>query len=312
MNVELKKAIGDFVEHTCGIDFVNFTAHPLHGGCINHCYHLVGEHEQFFIKLNHADRLPHMQAEYIGLTQLQATHTIRVPQPIATGAIAGHAALLLEYLPLTESATAQDWATMGTHLAHLHNTSIEELNPKLSRTHQLPARFGVRINTNTLGNQTGFLGEKNNWATFFVTHRLQFQFNQAQRIHHTVFPQTTAVLETATALLQHAPPPALVHGDLWAGNAHFALLDGEITPIIFDPAPYVADSETDVAMTELFSGFTQDFYTAYGRVRPLAKGYAQRRTIYNLFHILNHYNLFGSAYRQQATAMMEEIILYGR
>jgi fructosamine-3-kinase len=100
------------------------------------------------------------------------------------------------------------------------------------------------------------------------------------------------------------PQPALVHGDLWSGNA--AILEsGE--PVIFDPATYYGDREVDLAMTELFGGFPTAFYQGYTEVSPLAEGYQQRKILYNLYHILNHFNLFGGSYAAQANQMINQL-----
>jgi fructosamine-3-kinase len=106
-------------------------------------------------------------------------------------------------------------------------------------------------------------------------------------------------------LAGHDPQPSLVHGDLWGGNAS-ATADGE--PVIFDPATYYGDREVDVAMTELFGGFSGAFYQGYNEVWPLDAGYAERKTLYNLYHIINHFNLFGGGYASQANSMMRRLV----
>jgi fructosamine-3-kinase len=103
----------------------------------------------------------------------------------------------------------------------------------------------------------------------------------------------------------HAPAPSMLHGDLWSGNAGF-LADG--TPVIFDPAVYCGDREADLAMTELFGGFAPSFHSAYREAAPLAPGYSVRKTLYNLYHVLNHANLFGGAYAGQAERMMDQLL----
>ena len=114
------------------------------------------------------------------------------------------------------------------------------------------------------------------------------------------------VVTALPALLAgHAPAPALLHGDLWSGNAAF-LADG--TPVVFDPAVYYGDREADLAMTELFGGFPAAFYSAYRAAAPLVPGYPVRRTLYNLYHVLNHANLFGGGYAAQAEGMMERLL----
>jgi fructosamine-3-kinase len=105
------------------------------------------------------------------------------------------------------------------------------------------------------------------------------------------------------------PAPSLLHGDLWAGNAA-VLEDG--SPVLFDPAAYYGDREADLAMTELFGGFQPEFYAQYTEAAPLRPGYGTRRTLYNLYHVLNHLNLFGDAYRPQAEAMIGELLAAAR
>jgi fructosamine-3-kinase len=103
----------------------------------------------------------------------------------------------------------------------------------------------------------------------------------------------------------YSPEAALLHGDLWSGNYSYTR-EGE--PVIFDPAVYYGDRETDLAMTELFGGFGRDFYTAYREACPLDPGYSVRKTLYNLYHILNHLNLFGGGYHSQAQGMIDTLL----
>ena len=97
----------------------------------------------------------------------------------------------------------------------------------------------------------------------------------------------------------------MLHGDLWGGNHAFL---ANATPVIFDPAPYYGDREADIAMTELFGGFEPEFYSSYHAAYPLAEGYAKRKNLYNLYHILNHCNLVGCSYLRQAEEMMRNIL----
>ena len=106
-------------------------------------------------------------------------------------------------------------------------------------------------------------------------------------------------------LVDHAPRPALLHGDLWGGNLSF---DTAGTPVIYDPATYYGDREAELAMTELFGGFSADFYAAYREAWPLDGGYRVRRELYNLYHVLNHLNLFGGGYAGQAERMMQTLL----
>src|SRR5437879_4652451 len=119
---------------------------------------------------------------------------------------------------------------------------------------------------------------------------------------------STISLPRLTASLRfpgQAPAASLLHADRWSGNAGL-LADG--SPVLFDPAVYWGDREADLAMTELFGGFPQDFYSAYAEAAPLAPGYAVRKTLYNLYHVLNHANLFGGGYAAQAERMIERLL----
>jgi len=113
------------------------------------------------------------------------------------------------------------------------------------------------------------------------------------------------LLDALPALIDHDPVPSLLHGDLWGGNLAF---DSEGKPVIYDPAVYYGDREADIAMTELFGGFGSEFYAAYNDAWPLDAGYKTRKTLYNLYHILNHLNLFGGGYGSQAEGMMSRLL----
>ena len=280
------------------------------------------------MKINDIQKLSNFQSEYYGLQQLAATDTVRVPQPLFVGEAAAAAVMIMEYLPLTRATDGDLWRQMGADLARLHLTPIAEINAALRRAGAAPAaslpegRFGGTISNSTLGDRDGFLGTAEDWPDFFCRHRLQFQFEQARQIHSTRFALEDRLLSVAHRLLRHNPSPALTHGDLWAGNAAFAHRKAQspsggrasatqpqrVAPVMFDPAPYVADAETDLGLTELFGGFPAAFYDGYNRVRPIDSGYRHRRAVYNLYHVLNHYNLFGGGYRRQAETMIDDII----
>jgi protein-ribulosamine 3-kinase len=151
-------------------------------------------------------------------------------------------------------------------------------------------------------------GWANNWVEFLREKRFGFQLQLAKQNGHGGRLQDlgAALLEKLPAFFDgYTPQPSLLHGDLWGGN-HAFLADG--TPAIFDPAVYYGDREADIAMTELFGGYAGEFYAAYRAAWPLDDGYAVRRELYNLYHILNHANLFGSGYARQAEGMMQRLL----
>ncbi len=264
------------------------------GGCINQAY-LVSDNtrtERYFIKLNQANRLDIFAAEAEGLTAIAATATIRVPLPICWGVTADCSYLVLEALDLTGRGQPQDWIEMGRKLAALHNRSSGD--PK----------FGWHLD-NTIGATPQINTWEVDWVKFFTNHRLGYQLQLARR-NGGQFPKAELLLAASPDLLAgHAPQPALVHGDLWGGNAGFTTAG---LPVIFDPATYWGDREVDVAMTELFGGFPAAFYQGYESVSPLAPGYERRQRLYNLYHIVNHYNLFGGSYQSQANQAIDLLL----
>jgi fructosamine-3-kinase len=259
------------------------------GSALNATWRLDAPGEAWFVKVNRADRLPMLEAEAAGLAELAACGAVRVPQPLAAGREGAHAFLVLEWLAF--GGGGHD-AALGYALAAMHR-------------HAAP-RFGWHRD-NTIGTTPQQNGWSDDWCTFFGERRLA---PQAARLadggHGGLAAAVRRVIAALPALLAgHAPRPSLLHGDLWSGNAG-ALPNGE--PVLFDPAVYYGDREADLAMTELFGGFSADFHSAYRAAWPLDEGYARRRRLYNLYHVLNHANLFGGGYFAQARGMVDTLL----
>lgn len=283
-------AIAAHIERATGRPFAASHHRPVGGGSINQAYALVDADRAYFVKLNLAERMAMFEAEAMGLRQIADTRTIRVPQPVCWGVEGSSSYLVLEWLDLGYG-THSSWQMMGRNLAKLHLVTSDN-------------GFGWDQN-NTIGATPQINHWSTSWVDFFVKHRIGYQLQLAQR-RGGHFPNGERLLETIPELLaQHHPKPSLVHGDLWSGNAAITDL-GE--PIIFDPAVYFGDREVDLAMTELFGSFPTDFYRAYNEVFPLNAGYQQRKVLYNLYHILNHFNLFGGSYESQANRMIAELL----
>jgi fructosamine-3-kinase len=260
------------------------------GGCINRGYRLSDRDRTYFVKLNQADQIAMFEAEAAGLHEIKASHTIAVPTPICYGTAAGSAYLVLEWLELGGGGRAT-WEAMGRKLAAMHKTQSHH-------------GFGWQRN-NTIGSTPQVNPWTADWTEFWTEHRIGYQL-QLARHKGGQFPQATRLLAVIPDLLaDHKPQASLVHGDLWSGNAAFTR-SGE--PVIFDPATYYGDREVDLAMTELFGGFPAEFYRGYNQILPLETGYSQRKVLYNLYHILNHFNLFGGGYDAQANRMIEQLI----
>ncbi|MFO7603635.1 MAG: fructosamine kinase family protein [Gammaproteobacteria bacterium] len=268
--------------------------HAVGGGCINSAYKISGQdRREFFVKFNRAERLDMFEAEAEGLRELQQAQAVCVPAPLATGISGQQAYMVMEYIPLGGGSDAGLMRHFGRQLAALHQYRSE--------------RFGWHRD-NTIGATAQPNPWDHDWRHFWRSQRLGHQLALAK---DQGYP--TRALDKGERLLArlddlfdgYAPQASLVHGDLWGGN-FAASVTGE--PVIFDPAVYYGDREVDLAMTELFGGFTADFYAAYTEAWPLDAGYKIRKILYNLYHVLNHYHLFGGAYGQQAEAMLDRLL----
>ncbi|WP_321277110.1 fructosamine kinase family protein [Thiomicrorhabdus indica] len=269
------------------------SASAVHGGDINQAYRLQTSLGDLFIKLNQSHFLPMMQAEAVSLDWIANTNTLTCPKPLATGEFNNQCWLVMPFHQLTSHG---DDAQRGRALAEMHQQIRKE-----------PTPFGW-FNDNFIGKTLQKNTWQNNWARFYGEQRLrpQLELSRLNAGSQRLFDLGNELIEHLDFWFEdYQPVASLLHGDLWAGNSAF-LVDG--SPFIFDPASYFGDRETDLAMTELFGGYSSDFYRGYNEVFPLNKGYQQRRELYNLYHILNHFNLFGGHYAHQATNTIENLI----
>jgi fructosamine-3-kinase len=276
-----------------GVDLESGSARTAGGGCINTCYRVRGNSgREFFLKLNASGREDMFRAECEGLQALRSAGGVRVPEPIGAGTAGGSAFLLLEYLTL-HAGSAGAATVLGAGLARQHRHTAE--------------RCGWHRD-NTIGSTLQRNSWQADWTEFFGYHRLGFQLRLAARkgAGGDLQDKGARLLERLPEFFGgYRPQPSLLHGDLWAGN--WAMTEnGE--PVIFDPAVYYGDREADLAMTELFGGFPREFYVAYRQAWPLDPGYERRRDIYNLYHVLNHLNLFGGGYLRQAVHLMDRLL----
>lgn len=266
------------------------------GGCINSAVVLSDRSQRWFVKVNRAERLAMFEAESDGLAAMAATGSIRVPRPLCTGVAGGQAFIAMELIELGGRRADSD-ALAGERLAAMH----------LAGAHASGGSGFGWHRDNTIGSTPQPNDRSADWVAFWRHQRLGFQLRLAASQGHRgrLAERGALLLERFDVLIDHEPLPSLLHGDLWGGNIA-ADADGE--PVIFDPACYYGDREADIAMTELFGGFGAGFYAAYNAVWPLDGGYRTRKTLYNLYHILNHLNLFGAGYRGQAESMIDRLL----
>ncbi len=286
--------IGNHIQSVTGIPFCVDDRRSVSGGSINEAFHIRDCQRHYFVKLNQASKIGMFEAEALGLQALAASQGLRVPQVMGCGTADSRSYIILEWLELVgdDGGSALGWADLGCQLAHLHRTAAPHSQG-----------FGWDQN-NAIGSTPQPNPWVTDWATFFAESRIGYQLQLAQR-RGVSFSHSPQLLAAIPDRLGHRPVPSLVHGDLWSGNVGFSA-GGE--PTIFDPAVYWGDREVDIAMTELFGGFPSSFYEGYQAVWPLDAGYKQRKVLYNLYHILNHFNLFGGGYGAQAKQMMAQIL----
>lgn len=283
-------AIGDGLVEATGEQGAVTPLGEVGGGCINRAMRINHGGQTYFVKLNDAAHADMFAAEARGLRELRDSHSLRVPEPLCYGADAQSAWLVLEDLALGGSG---DPAALGCGLATMHQVTQEY--------------FGWERD-NTIGSTPQINTREGDWAVFWREHRLRFQLDLAERhgFGGRLRARGERLLDALPLLFAgHQPAASLLHGDLWSGN--YAYTHGG-EPVIFDPAVYYGDREADIAMTELFGGFGRTFYVAYREAWPLDEGYAVRKTLYNLYHVLNHLNLFGGGYLSQAQGMIDRLL----
>ena len=289
---ETLKVVAEQICLTTKQDFHIQAIQSISGGDISSAFKFEGKTKSYFVKLNRPQMLNMFQAEFAGLQALAQTNTVSVPRPVLCGNTDKISFLVLEYIELNRFTTLSK-RLLGQQLAELH------LMPQ--------PYFGWHID-NTIGSTIQLNSQTKDWIRFWHKLRLDFQLQLA--ISKGYGKQLAALggllIERLADFFQgYTPSPSLLHGDLWSGNVASTIGDN---PIVFDPACYFGDRETDLAMTELFGGFGRDFYAAYNDVWELDRGYQTRKHLYNLYHVLNHLNLFGGNYVFQAETMMKNLV----
>jgi fructosamine-3-kinase len=298
----LAQQIAEQISALTAQSFTIQTQQSVSGGCINQAVKVADQQRSFFVKTNQtpvsdaqrSSQLAMFEAEYDALKAIHTSQTLSVPQPLCCGTVSGHAYIVMEWLNLAGNGSDSAWQRMGQQLAAMHQAVSAE-------------GFGWHRD-NTIGATPQQNGWLDNWVEFWRDRRLGPQFELAHD-RGARFPGRDELMSAIPRLLQgHHPQPALLHGDLWSGNAAITEA-GE--PVILDPATYYGDPETDLAMSELFGRFPSAFYRAYEAATPIKEGYQRRRVLYNLYHILNHFNLFGGSYERQANQMIAQVLASG-
>ena len=261
---------------------------PVSGGCISEAWQVITAEETVFVKLS-TSLLPGMlAAEAEGLHELAKSGAIRVPEVIRLT----EDFLVLEFIPTATNPPTNFWSKLGRQLANLHAYS-----QKIPGFHQ----------DNFIGRSPQKNHRTSNWRDFFWQSRLLPQWEMAMQrgVPNKIklLWQKLEILWSAT-LEGSSPQASLLHGDLWSGNV---LVSNNGDPVVIDPAVYYGDAEADLSLTYLFGGFPAKFYDAYHEIRPKSEGFVRRQKVYQLYHLLNHFNLFGNSYTQSVESCLGEI-----
>ncbi|KAG0599356.1 hypothetical protein M758_12G146200 [Ceratodon purpureus] len=274
-------------------------------GCINESYAFHCAGGDFFVKINRAFEMDSMfVGESEALKRIEATETVTVPTPLGCGNLPdGGSYIIMKHLRFRPFGMMQvsSQSALGRDLARLHLAEAGNL-------------FGFPMQT-----RVGIVPLDNRWSSswceFFIEQRLRDRF---QRVYERLGEDRTDIEEKGamvlkianTILKDHNPKPCILHGDLWMGNSGL-VATGEVA--IFDPACFIGDPEFDLAFEGWkpvpdFPGLSVDFYTAYHQLLPQAPGFEKRHQLYQLFHLLNHFVIYGGEYYTHVMDMMDRIL----
>ena len=266
---------------------------PIEGGCIHRGWSIHFQNDKrVFAKSNHIDNINMFRFEsecLLTLKQYANSSYIYIPQPLDLITHENISVLCLEWLDLAES----NQNILGKGLALMHKSSSKD-NKK---------NFGWETE-GFIGSNPQIGGYYNNWGKFFINYRLRPQLQKAARWGLDIDDYEDILLYFALYLNNHNPKICLLHGDLWSGNCGI-IKNGLGT--LYDPSSYWGDREVDISMTKLFGGFSSNFYKSYEEVWPLEKSAEERIEVYNLYHILNHANIFGGYYKESSISILNNL-----
>lgn len=284
--LQIEKEISQHIHR----DYKILDKRRISGGSINNAYRVSDDIDPFFVKTNRQNLAYMFKSESTGLNALYAANCIKVPQPIAAGVSKNDSYLIVSWQEMSGQPKAELFAQQ---MAQLHQ--------------QTNNQFGFEID-NSIGSTPQLNQWSENWVDFWQKQRLGYQLNLARKngFHNRLYDLGQKLIEqTPLFFTSYHPVASLLHGDLWSGNWS---ADDKGSPVIFDPACYYGDRETDLAMMELFGHPGRKFLDSYNEFYPLDDGYSIRKNFYNVYHILNHTNLFGSSYAMQAENMIESLL----
>lgn len=287
-------SIADWLVQQLGSDYREIQAVPSGAGCINDTYELATQgRDRLFVKVGSPAQLPMYQQEIIGLDLLRQCAEIRVPKVVGCARLAACSVLVLEFIEL-QPIRGEAEANFGQALAALHRIEGRA--------------FGLEED-NFIGRSHQINGWRDDWWTFYCEQRLlpQTRLAQIRGMRREVLQRLQELIVLVPdCYIDYQPPASLLHGDLWSGNM---ALDETGLPTLFDPAVYFGDAETDLAMSRMFGAPGRAFYAAYEQQIQPRDGHEQRRLLYDLYHWLNHFNLFGVGYLGQVENTLDRLLI---
>jgi protein-ribulosamine 3-kinase len=259
------------------------------GGCISNAYRITDESDnQYFLKINSSSDMFLKEAN--GLRELRKANAIRVPEVI----YAEKEFILTEFIEQRRKSKSF-YEDFGRRFADLHKFRGEQFG--FFEDNYIGSNPQINIPSGS---------EAHNWVEFYFNKRILYQYKLAEKNSYATNELRDAVLSLEKKIDKiigdSIESPSLLHGDLWGGNY---IVDEKGNACLIDPAVYYGHREADLAMTKLFGGFSSEFYSAYNEQYPLQDGYSYRENIYKLYHVLNHLNLFGTAYYSQAVSLIK-------
>lgn len=283
------QAIAQQLSDTLLFDFKIVEKSKLSGGDISECYMVSDGEQRYFVKCNTREFINRYEVEAENLKKLRQTSTVYVPELVHIGKSKHNAFIILNYVPTKPIDDGKSSFEFGVKLAKLHLWGEQK-----EYGFDTENFIGATLQPNSWNKK---------WSRFFSEQRIGWQLQLLAEKGISFGDINDIVLRVNRLLSSHNPSPSLLHGDLWSGN----VANTPFGPICYDPACYWGDSECDIAMTELFEGFKPEFYQGYQSISPIEAGYSKRKNLYNLYHILNHCNLFGGHYLEEAERIISEI-----
>jgi fructosamine-3-kinase len=280
--------ISEQISQTTQQDFICDDIREIQAGHSHATFKVSGDHQRFVVKTNEKIYLANFEAEAEGLEHLRQSNLFKVPKVICTGVVSNHSFLVLEHVSMTDG-DHNDWHKAGQSLAELHKTFSQKM-------------YGWQSD-----NYIGLSPQSNHWTKkwshFYAEQRIGFMLQLLYEKGIRLVDIDKVVDVIKTLLAGHTPKASMLHGDLWQGNLGFS----HHKFVLFDPAFYFGDRETDLAMTELFGRFPDSFYQGYDEVWPVEHDYQYRKPIYQLYHVLNHALLFGGQYLDSAKLTLKNL-----